>query len=125
MYLTTDISTETALAFAEYCLGWRQVLHGKDASGRDYPVVWSIFEMKELKFTDFNAVMKAVCDWCDRNGYGFEISYSPESNNYLALCEGVETQDGNPCQALLSVCVEVNRRAFYSRAFQLSQSTDL
>lgn len=106
-----DLAT-VALAFAKEVLGWEDA-----AIHREYPSI--IATENSFPFADLNAVMGTVRGWCDRNGNALlQIVYLNEGNGESFAVdihgEGMEiladVGNDNLCHALLSACVEANRR---------------
>ena len=99
---------QTAIDFCRECLGWKDA---DEVLGFAPALYVSGNEPEEmLFFMDLSAVIRAVREWCDRTGCRIEMHYSPDQNGFGVLCEGVDTWDADPCQALLEACVEASRK---------------
>lgn len=110
-----------ALEFCRECLGWPEA---SGSGGRSLRIVenkrrselshaYSKLHGFHLDPGDFSHVINAVKEWCDTNGVGFSLEYSPRASpkdSWRArLAPYAETQGDDPCAALLRACLAANR----------------
>lgn len=117
---------ETALAFCQECLGWEQpeirdsiiVFRSSDPLGPSHGFV------ALQNFTDLNAVMLAASEWCKKVKLTLSFIYFPNVAGFddgiaepavrrltiLRVGDDGGVHFGDPCHALLTACVEANRK---------------
>lgn len=100
---------QTALDFARECLGYDTAkLHPNGDLELSFVPPRGF---NDFRYTDLNAVMGAVCEWCDRHELNIDMYYVPAPSGMWHIdvnCDPIESRD--PCHALLAACVEANRK---------------
>ena len=116
--------SETALAFARECLGWRdaKVLSHEPDAETPRLVVMSARAKADTLFavTDLRDVDAAAGAWCASNGLQHAVKPGTGGQPATAVVtrpkaggEGTRlgsVSDPDPCRALLAACVEAHRK---------------
>lgn len=119
-------ASQTPLDFCREVMGWERPVdrsygeRERDALGNPSkvwtPYIFDFYGKRgQFHYTDLNAVMAAVREWCDANDGSVELAYygyiPGEWEAQIGSPVSTETiVHADPCQALVAACLEAARR---------------
>jgi hypothetical protein len=109
---------ELALAFCRECLGWIEAsFHGKyifeNKRRPELPHIGSKMHGFQFDAGDCGHVINALKEWCNINGTGYSLTYSPSSKPKASwsvrIAAQAEAADENICDVLMGACLAAKR----------------